>query len=78
MLLKSKIWVFCSNPLATEDPQKMASRLSSFANMMLARTEEERLARLYNYPHRTLQRNLLHDMATPEDPEEGQSRHGKS
>jgi len=56
----------------------MASRLSSFANMMLARTEEERLARLYNDPHGTEDRpNLLHAMATPQEPSEGKTRHGR-
>lgn len=68
---------FSSNPVATEDPQEMASRLNSFANMMLAKTEEERIAKLYKNPQDTHQDNLVQSRSTPQEPAEGQSRHGK-
>lgn len=65
-----------SNPVATEDPLEMTERMNSFENMMLARNEEERMARLYNFPHHN-HMDQLHPESTPQDPVEGDSRHGK-
>ncbi|KAK3734432.1 hypothetical protein QZH41_019758, partial [Actinostola sp. cb2023] len=67
-----------SGSIDTQDPQQSSPRLSDYsgvADMMLSRTEGERISGMYNLPQQTHPVQLLHSSRTPQEPVEGQSRH---